>query len=565
MSELPQGWKETELGEVGYWSSGGTPSRRNAGYFGVGIPWIKSGDLHDGPILTTAEQITEVGLKNSSAKLMPSGTISMALYGATIGKLGVMTFPAATNQACANVIPHVELIDPNYLFFYLLSERKALIEKGQGGAQPNISQEIVKAHPVVLAPLNEQHRIVTKLEKLLSRVNAAQGHLAAIPHILKRFRQSVLDAACSGRLTVDWREENPNTDEASSLVAKLEKAHQAAGGHKRGNAAAPTDEVHDLNLTELPSTWRITDLRTAVCPDRPITYGILKPGPETPGGILYVRVADFPNDKLNLSTIRRTTTEIESVFARARLREGDILLSIRGTVGRVCVVPRELKNANITQDTARLSIQPTLDSGFVMWFLRARTTQRRMQKAVKGVAVRGINIGDVRALQLAVPPLAEQQEIIRRVQALFKTVEELEARYCKAKASVDKLSQSILARAFRGELVPQDSNDEPACILLERVRTERALKQNVSKKPKRTASVKPKRSEVIMLKPEEIKHSYLSDILRDRGPLSPEALWNESQLDIDYFYDQLKLEETRGLLKETSNDASKDSRLLEAA
>jgi len=212
-------------------------------------------------------------------------------------------------------------------------------------------------------------------------------------------------------------------------------------------------------------------MRSVVCPDRPITYGILKPGPDTPGGIPYVRVADFPNDRLNLETIRRTTKEIEKTFARARLREGDILLSIRGTVGRVCVVPQELKDANITQDTARLSVQPALNAGFVKWFLRAAPTQKRMQKAVKGVAVRGINIGDVRALQMPLPPLSEQQEIVRRVESLFALADQLELRLAKARGQVDKLSPSLLARAFSGKLVPQYPTDEPALMLLERMRT----------------------------------------------------------------------------------------------
>lgn len=104
------------------------------------------------------------------------------------------------------------------------------------------------------------------------------------------------------------------------------------------------------------------------------------------------------------------TTGIEKVFARARLRHGDILLPIRDTVGRVYLVPAELQEANITQDTARPSIQAAINPSFVVWFLRAATTQKRMQKAVKGVAVRGINIGDVRALQLPVPPISEQGE-----------------------------------------------------------------------------------------------------------------------------------------------------------
>jgi type I restriction enzyme, S subunit len=155
-----------------------------------------------------------------------------------------------------------------------------------------------------------------------------------------------------------------NLEDAPEIIAELERAHEAAGGHKRGNAAPPSDEAHDLSVEELPSSWRLREMRSAVMPDRPITYGILKPGPDTPNGVPYVRVADFPNDRLNLQTIRRTAPEIEKASARAR---------------------------------------------FVKWFLRSPDTQNRMQKAVKGVAVRGINIGDVRALQLPVPPFAKQK------------------------------------------------------------------------------------------------------------------------------------------------------------
>src|SRR5207249_11331689 len=193
--ELPRGWVEITLQDSGAWRTGGTPSRRRADFFGKGIPWVKSGDLPDGPIVKTQEEITKLGLENSAAKLMPAGTISIALYGATIGKLGVMTFPAATNQACANVIPDTRLVDPKFLFNYLLSERRNFIEQGQGGAQPNISQGIVRSHPFPIAPLAEQRRIVAKLETLLDKVDASQQRLAKIPVLLKRFRQSVLAAA----------------------------------------------------------------------------------------------------------------------------------------------------------------------------------------------------------------------------------------------------------------------------------------------------------------------------------------------------------------------------------
>jgi type I restriction enzyme S subunit len=222
MSEdLPNGWLELTLGQTGLWSSGGTPSRQHQEYFANGaIPWVKSGDLPDGSILKTDECITDLGLQNSSAKLMPSGTISMALYGATIGKLGVMSFPAATNQACVNVIPDTRLVEPQYLFWYLFSERTAFIEKGKGGAQPNISQEIVRAHPFNLAPLAEQRRIVAKLGGIFAKLSTSTHSLSKISKTLPRFRRSILVAAFSGRLTADWRADAIDDEEFPSTWEK---------------------------------------------------------------------------------------------------------------------------------------------------------------------------------------------------------------------------------------------------------------------------------------------------------------------------------------------------------
>lgn len=129
-----KGWIRTSLVEIGQWCSGGTPSRKIKDYYGGSIPWIKSGDLKDGLINKTEESITQKGLEKSSAKILPPGTLSIAMYGATIGKLGIFNFPAASNQACANVIPDERIINTKYLFYYLFSEREELIKKAIGGA-----------------------------------------------------------------------------------------------------------------------------------------------------------------------------------------------------------------------------------------------------------------------------------------------------------------------------------------------------------------------------------------------------------------------------------------------
>ena len=393
-------------------------------------------------------------------------SLPVIIFGDHTRRIKYIDFEFAVGADGTKILHAIDLLEPRFLYHYLCT----LNLESQGYSR---HYRFLKEVDVPLPPLPEQKLIVAKLEKLLDRVNSCQQRLAKIPVLLKRFRQSVLAAACSGRLTADWREENPDIPQAVSLISEIKKAHVSAGGHKRGNAASPTEEAHDLTKEDLPENWEIAEMRDIVIPDRPITYGILKPGPDVPDGIPYIRVADFPNDKISIESIRRTTREIYSTFSRSKLREGDILLSIRGTVGRVCIVPHELENANITQDSARLSIQPLMNTNYIAWVLRATTTQNRIQKAIKGVAIRGINIGDVRALQIPIPPLPEQEEIVRRVESLFSLADRIESRLAKATDQVNRLTSSILAKAFRGELVPQDLDDEPASVLLERIQQTR--------------------------------------------------------------------------------------------
>ncbi|WP_296271632.1 restriction endonuclease subunit S [Pseudomonas sp. UBA6323] len=474
MSELPEGWVQCSLGEIATWGSGGTPSRSESNFYGGSIPWIKSGELNARYVKSTEENITEAAVSGSSAKIFPAGSVAIAMYGATIGKTAILGVDAATNQACAVGAPIEGLTSSEFLYRLLQNEKDAFIKKGKGGAQPNISQAVIKAHEVSLPPLAEQTRITTKLDELLTQVDTLKVRIDSIPALLKRFRQSVLAAAASGRLTEEWRSNGVSIDNGYVLHRQIKEAHAAEGGHARGNASDPTEEAHDLSPEDLPETWDIAELRDICVPGRPITYGILKPGPELDEGIPYIRVADFPGNKLNMANIKKTSSEIDEQFKRARLMEGDLLLSIRGSVGRLIKIPANLEGANITQDTARLSISPLVSADFVYWALLADSTQRRMKNATRGVAVRGINIGDVRALQIPLPPRVEQTEIVRRVEQLFAFADQLEAKVASAKSRIDHLTQSILAKAFRGELVPQDPSDEPASVLLERIQAQRA-------------------------------------------------------------------------------------------
>lgn len=200
VKNIPKHWEIKKLGEVCLTTSGGTPSRGIKKYYEGNIPWVKSGELNKGLILDTEEKISEEAIKNSSAKIFPKGTLLIALYGATIGKLAFLGVEAATNQAVCGIYKN-ELIDSNYLFNFLFYKKPSLVKQGIGGAQPNISQGILKNIEIPLPPILEQQAIVSKIEELLSDLDNGKQQLLTAQQQLKVYRQSLLKWAFEGKLT----------------------------------------------------------------------------------------------------------------------------------------------------------------------------------------------------------------------------------------------------------------------------------------------------------------------------------------------------------------------------
>ena len=240
---MPQGWVWTTLGEIGTWQAGGTPNRSNKAYYGGNIPWLKTGDLNDGLITNIPESITEEAVSNSSAKLNPEGSVLIAMYGATIGKLGILTFPATTNQACCACVKH-DTVAQKYLFYFLMSQRTSFIEKGGGGAQPNISKEIIINTEIPLPPLKEQFRIAAQIDHWFSIIGQLESGKENLRAYVKNVKNKILDLAIHGKLVP----QDPNDEPASELLKRINpKVEITCDNAQYGN---------------LPNGWLIVDFNS---------------------------------------------------------------------------------------------------------------------------------------------------------------------------------------------------------------------------------------------------------------------------------------------------------------
>lgn len=215
-------WKLCCLNDVANWGSGGTPSRKFPEYYTGNIPWVKTGELNNDYIYDTEEHISQSALENSSAKLYPKKTVLIAMYGATIGQCGILEIEAATNQACACAIAKPET-NHKFLFYYLLSQKNEFIRLGKGGAQPNISQTVIKQHCIMLPTLLEQQEIVGLLDHVFKEESQAKETAEAVLTQIDAMKKAILARAFRGELGTN----DPAEESAVELVRQvLEKSNE---------------------------------------------------------------------------------------------------------------------------------------------------------------------------------------------------------------------------------------------------------------------------------------------------------------------------------------------------
>ena len=451
MRELPEGWEWTISGDVCSSVRDGTHDTPK--YLDNGIPLITSKNLKSGKIdFSTAKLISINDHQQISVRSgVDDGDILFAMIG-TIGN------PVIVNKEKPFSIKNVALFKKNpsivesrYLRCWLSSySLERILEEDKfikGTTQKFIPLNNLRNLPIPLPPLNEQKRIADRLDQLLTRIDKTKAHLDRIPPLLKRFRQSVLAAATSGKLTADWREEKSEPD---WLVANAEDVCE----------------------------W----ITKGTTPSKDKMYELV-------GEIPYIKVYNLCFDgsldfTINPTFIDRNTHEV--VLKRSKIFPGDVLMNIVGPpLGKVSIVPSLYPEWNINQAIALFRVKNRIKNTFLAYVLMNEKMIAEIVMKSKATAGQfNVTLEICRAIEIPVPSLSEQQEIVRRVEALFAKADRIEAQYKNARQQVDRLTPALLAKAFRGELVPQDPKDEPASVLLERVKEARSIAQPAKAKRK---------------------------------------------------------------------------------
>ena len=354
---------------------------------------------------------------------------------------------ALLNQRVCKLQPKPEVLDISFLHHLLPGYLKAIQDMTSSTTVAHLSSRDLARIPFPVPPLPEQQAVARILDAVGDKERSAMSHLKVARRATHQFEPALISAAVTGRLTANWRTGHAHHN-ANELAQRLEELH--AGEPLRRSKSPVQSAVRDLDQDELPDSWRTLPLRLLCAAGRPITYGILKPGPDTPDGVPYVRVTDFKHGHVEVADVRRTSTEIASQYQRSALASGDVLFAIRGTYGHVAVVPGDLEGGNITQDTARLSIDSRLCREYVVLALISPSVQRRVRRAAKGVAVQGINLGDLRELLIPIPPLEEQREISREVAELRRVNARIDAQLAKASVLTSSACRSVLIKVLTG-------------------------------------------------------------------------------------------------------------------
>lgn len=563
--ELPDNWQWATIADLGNVVSGGTPSTKNPSYWNGEINWITPADLsgyNNKFIMRGAKSLTTEGLENSSAKLMPAGSVHFSSR-APIGYVVISQAEISTNQGFKSIIPASGIFN-EYIYYYLKSAKHIAEERAGGTTFKELSGTAFSQLPVPIAPSNEQYRIVSQIEEFFSELDKGIEYLKTAHEQLKVYRQSVLEAAFEGRLTEEWREAHAEQLETADQL--LERIHQERENRyqqqlneweeavkawedsgREGRKPSKPEELENLSLVEeeliemaiLPVQWcwaKLTSISVAV------TDGDHQAPPKENTGIPFIVISNIKNNRIYFeSTMYVSQAYYDALPEKRKPISGDVLYTVTGSFGIPCLVDFN-KEFCFQRHIALIRLEKLIHPEFIFYFLQSRMAFQQAANAATGTAQKTVSLTGLRRFCIPVAPIDEQIQIIGKVERKFSAIEQLESIVQSELERATILRQSILKKAFSGQLVPQDSSDEHADVLLERIKEiKRHQKENKVSVPRSKKQVAMK------------KDLSIIEVLQElNGMATAQDVWRRSkhQEDIEGFYAELKKQINNGVIEE---------------
>lgn len=399
---MKAGWQTKTIGEVCDVINGGTPKTGVAVYWDGPHQWITPAEMgkRSSPYIgQTTRTITDEGIQNSSARLLPPRSVILSSR-APIGHLVINTEPMATNQGCKGLIPGSR-IDHKFFYYYLTSIVELLNDLGTGATFKELSGGKLKEVPVPIPPLPEQQRIV-----------------------------GILDEAFDGIATAKTNAEKNLQNARALFESHLQSVFTQRG---EGWVEKPFEEVADADCS--------------------LSYGIVQPGDEYLDGMPVVRPMDLTTKIIRISGLKRINPKLAGGYKRTALQGGELLLCVRGSTGIVSIASPELVGANVTRGIVPIRFNRSLlmpEFGF--YLISAGLVQNQIREKTYGTALMQINIRDLRVISLSFPPLKEQEKIAAKLDSLHEETQRLKSLYQRKLAALDALKKSLLHQAFSGQL-----------------------------------------------------------------------------------------------------------------
>lgn len=473
--ELPKGWVEITMGDYFKIERGGSP-RPIKDYLTTdedGVNWIKISDATTSNkyIYQTREKIRPEGVKKSRLVFENDFLLSNSM---SFGRPYIMKTEGCIHDGWL-VIRKSEIVNPD-LLYYVLSSNLAYAQfsdLAKGSTVKNLNIQAAQKVIIPLPPLPEQKRIVAKLDALFGHLDVLREKLDRIPELLKNFRQQVLTQAVTGRLTEEWRKGNELDSEFFNLIdtTHAEKDRPVKVRGKKG-----FDD--NLNLYNVPKNWKwipnyklVSNGGNAICAG---PFGtIFKAKDFRTEGIPIIFLRHVKPDGFNQNKPNYMDPKVWKEFHQEySVYGGELLVTKLGDPpGDAAIFPKNFGMAMVTPDVMKASYnEELLSTTYASYFFNSSACKDLISEVSFGMTRLRIDLTMFKSFPIPVPTPAEQSEIVKRVESLFTSADKIEAQYQSLKEKIDQLPQAILAKAFKGELVAQDKNDEPAGVLLEQIK-----------------------------------------------------------------------------------------------